>query len=223
MNALMTIPRSGGGDFQDPQAGVYPAVCVQVIDLGTQTNTYEGKTTHKHQLMLRFELHGESLTTDANGYMLDENGALDTSRPFLVGTFLTVSFHEEANLRKHMEAWRGVPYTDEQLDEFETQGFDWNKMLGVPCMVTMSPNTKGKVKLSGITKLQKNIEAPKPVGETFAFVLSAFDRDIWEKLPEGIKGMITKSPEYQAQFGDYKPSTTEQSSPVEPFDDSIPF
>lgn len=69
--------------------------------------------------------------------MTGENGKPDPTKPFLVSAWLTASFHEEATLRKCMESWRGAPYTDNQISEFEIEGFDWSLMLGVPCMVQM--------------------------------------------------------------------------------------
>jgi hypothetical protein len=220
----MKISRSAG-EFQDPLAGTYPAVCVQVIDLGTQKGEYNGKPTSKHQVLIQFELHGDSLTSDASGYMQDGNGQPDPTKPFLVGAWLTVSFHEEATLRKFMESWRGnVPYTEEQLAEFETEGFDWSKMLGHPCMVQMAPNANGKMKVSAITKFQKNLLPPSPVNRTFAYVIGDAAPAVWALIPEGIQKKIVASPEYREASGETRSVVgAAPADPAAPFDDEIPF
>lgn len=210
---------ASGGTFQDPEVGTYPAVCVRAIDLGTQENEYEGKKTLKRQLMLQFELHGESVSSDASGYMLNDHGQPDPSKPFLVSAWLTASFHEESTLRKYLESWRGAPYSDEQIAVFEHEGFDWSLMLGVPCMVKMAKNSKGKVRVQGVEKLHKHLSAPKPVNETFALVLGEdFDMGIFNRLSDGIKEIIAKSPEYRELSGMTR-SVVERPAPDAPFDD----
>jgi len=198
--ALMKIS-SSGGDFQEADVGLYPAVCVNVIDIGTQTGEYNGKPTHKRQIIIGFELHGESVTTDGVGYMKDENGNPDPKKPFMASAWVTASFHEESTLRKYMESWRGVPFSDDDIHRFETEGFDWSLMLGKPCMVKMAKNAKGKTKLAGVERFQKNLTPSQPVNPTYAFVLDDFNPDVFEKVPDGIKEFIRKSPEWAALNG----------------------
>lgn len=217
---------ASAGSFQEPDAGTYAGVCVRVIDLGTQENEYEGKKTSKRQLMLGFELHGDSVDTDGCGYMTGEDGKPDPKKPFLVSAWLTASFHEEATLRKYMESWRGLPYTEQQISEFETDGFEWSLMLGAPCMVKMEANAKGKVRVKGISKLQKNIEKPNSVNPHVVFILDDYDDKAFEGLPQGIRDIIAKSPEYKALNGaaiDNGMAQIAAASDGVPFDDTIPF
>lgn len=216
---------SSGGTFQDPQAGTFAGVCVRVIDLGTQEQEWEGVKSNKRQLMLGCELHGDSVDSDASGYMTDELGQIDPAKPFLVSAWLTASFHEEATLRKYMESWRGAPYTEQQIAEFEADGFDWALMLGVPCMVKMGLNKKGKVKIQGINRLQKNLTAPVPVNKPIAFSLDEYDQAAFDALPQGIRDIIMKSPEWKELNG--APTTLAAAAKAinegAPFDDEIPF
>ncbi len=217
---------SSGGSFQDPELGTFAGCCVRIIDLGTQTNEFEGKKTTKRQLMLGWELHGDSVDSDASGYMTGDDGRPDPNRPFLVSAFLTASFHPEATLRKYMESWRGVPFTEEQIHEYENEGFDWSVMLGKPCMVNMGPNKNGKIRVRTVSRLQKNIERPVPVNPLTVFMLDEFDLNVFNSLPEGIRNMIATSPEYRAAThpmgSDLKGSPVKISDDV-PFDDDIPF
>jgi hypothetical protein len=216
---------SSGGSFQDPVAGTYAGVCVRVIDLGTQENEYEGKKTSRRQIMLGFELHGDAVDTDGCGYMTGDNGQPDPSKPFLISAWLTASFHEEATLRKYMESWRNLPYTEQQISEFETDGFDWSLMLGVPCMAQMAANKKGKIKLANITKLQKNIERPVPVNKEIVLILDEFDQVAFDALPQGIRDIIAKSPEYKALNSGVIAKAEAAVNEMAPFDDdqTIPF
>lgn len=213
---------SSAGSFQEPVAGTYAGVCVRVIDLGTQENEYEGKKTSKRQLMLGFELHGDAVDTDGCGYMTNDDGKTDPMKPFLVSAWLTASFHEEATLRKYMESWRGAPYTEQQISEFETDGFDWSLMLGIPCMVQMGLNKKGKVKIQNITKLQKNIDKPLTVNKELVFILDDYDQKAFDALPQGIRDIIMKSPEYR-EINRPQMVPAKKISEDAPFDDEIPF
>ncbi|MBY5728509.1 phage replication initiation protein, NGO0469 family [Rhizobium leguminosarum] len=112
--------------------------------------------------------------------MVGDNDQPDPIKPFMVSAWLTASFHEEATLRKYMESWRGAPYTEQQISEFETDGFDWSLMLGVPCMVQMGLNKKGKVKIQNITKLQKNIERAASVNQHIVLILDEYDQKAFE-------------------------------------------
>ncbi|MBY3536003.1 hypothetical protein HFN68_24260 [Rhizobium laguerreae] len=127
----------------------------------------------------------------------------------MVSAWLTASFHEEATLRKYMESWRGAPYTEQQISEFETDGFDWSLMLGMPCMVQMGLNKKGKVKIQNITKLQKNIERPASVNQHIVLILDEYDQKAfkWRELNS------QPAPATAAKI----------ISTDAPFDDEIPF
>ena len=40
---------SGGGEFEQAPAGTHMAVCIRVIDIGTQDGEYQGKPNSKRQ------------------------------------------------------------------------------------------------------------------------------------------------------------------------------
>ncbi len=122
---------SSAGSFQDPVAGTYPGVCIGVIDLGTQEGEYDGKKTLKRQLMLRFELHGEAVDSDGNGYMTDEHGKLDPMKPFVVSAWLRDDWIAAENARvavykAFMEANRHSSLAKElvQAEQIEKQAKD---------------------------------------------------------------------------------------------------
>src|SRR3990167_2490369 len=61
---------------------------------------------------------------------------------------------EKANLRKHLEAWRGKKFTKEELD-----GFDVEKLLGVNCQLQVIHN------LSDNGGTFANVQAIVPLGK----------------------------------------------------------
>jgi hypothetical protein len=124
-------------EFELPSEGSHQAVCVAVVDLGTQENTYEGTVTVAHKVYLAFELAGDT----------KEDGS-----PFVVGRDYTFSLNEKAALRQVAKALRGKDVgPDEEID---LRGF-----LKKPCIVALEAKQTGAgknyVKLSGVTPPMK--------------------------------------------------------------------
>ncbi len=166
--------KDNGGDFVPAPAGTHPAVCVELIDLGTQHSQF-GK---KNQVMIRWELVDEKM----------EDG-----NPFIVGGFYTNSLNEQSKLRPMLETWRGRPFTEAELDRFDLQN-----ILGAPCLVSVI-HDKGKAKISGVSALPKAMPKPMPKNKPKAFWIDEWDSAAFEELPEGFRNMIKKSDEYAAR------------------------
>ena len=174
----MEWKQTGGGDFEQPEAGSYAAVCYRIIDLGTQHSEFQGESHDRHQCLISFEL--------------DEKMA--DGRPFSVSKFYTVSLHEKSNLRKDMAGWRGRDFTEEEL-----QGFDPKNILGKPCFLSIIRTDKGKSKIAGVSKLPKSMTAPAAVNPQVYFTMQAKTLDpVFETFSDGIKKIIMQSPEYVA-------------------------
>ena len=101
-------------NYQQPPTGTHSAICIGFYDLGTHPNEYQGVTSMKHQVFIRWELPEEQT---------------DDGRPFTIGQFYTWSMSENAKLRAHLEAWRNKPF---EKADFGKGGFDTRKLLGVP-------------------------------------------------------------------------------------------
>lgn len=78
--------------------GSYPAVCVDLIDLGEFLDNYQGTMNILPKVALVFQTNAE-----------DENG-----RPLEIHIEVTLSFGKKAKLRKLLEGWRGKPYSDDE-------------------------------------------------------------------------------------------------------------
>jgi len=93
--------------------GLHQAVCVDVIDLGM----VDGQFGRKPKCRVVFELD-----------KLAENG-----RPYVTSKTYTLSLHEKSTLHKDLRAWRGRPFSPEEL-----KGFDLERLIDAPCQVLIT-------------------------------------------------------------------------------------
>src|SRR3990167_2256397 len=171
----MRVKDTGNGDFEQPEPGSYAAICYKLIDIGTQQSEYQGKTIFKRQIVI--------------GWELDEK--ISDGKPFIQANFYTASLNEKAKLRAHLEAWRGRQFSPEEL-----QGFDLKNLLGKPCLLSLIKNEKGKIRVQGVSKLPKGMNAPEQTNQNVYFSLDDFDRAVFDGLSEGYKKLVMQSPEY---------------------------
>lgn len=110
--------------FQPAPEGVHQAVCVDVIDKGLVEETWEGKTTRKHKILLSWQI----AETREDG------------KPFLVSKRYTLSIGEKANLRKDLESWRGRAFTPAEEAQFDVES-----VIGANCLLNIQHReSKGK-------------------------------------------------------------------------------
>jgi len=103
--------------FEPAPEGLHAAVCVDVWEPWTEERAAEwgGGLVDKTRIVwLIAELNPK------------------TGKPFEVSQIYTLSLHEKANLCKHLEAWRGKRFTDD-----EKRGFDLEKLIGAGCQVQL--------------------------------------------------------------------------------------
>lgn len=124
--------------------GMHQAVCAMVCDIGTHKGEYKGKPTMRHQAVVIWELNEHKTLGQFAG------------ERFQTAKFYTLSLDEKANLRKDLESWRGVPFTQDEL-----KGFDLEKLIGANCFLNFI-HEEGKAKIKAITPLAKGMERIKP-------------------------------------------------------------
>lgn len=178
----MKLSDNGGKEFEQAPTGNHIGRCIGLIDLGTQQGEYQGKTTHARKIVLRFELPNELISEGEFA-----------GKPFVVSKFYTASLVEKANLRKDLEAWRGRPFTPDEL-----MGFDSKNLLDKPCMVNVTHTEKKKAKISGVTPIPKGLVVPGRIHDLLYLSLepNEFKREVYEGLNDYWKGEIQKSPEW---------------------------
>jgi hypothetical protein len=201
---------TGGGDFRQAPEGTHIARCVELIDIGTHHGEYQGKPNTQNQIIVRWELPGELIDTD--------NGA----QPMIVSRFYTNSLGEKANLLKDLTAWRGRAFTPAELAKFDLQN-----VLGVPCMVTVIHNDKGKAKVSGVSGLPKGVQCPPAANPLKAFWMDEWNGDIncppFTELPKGFQTLIKESDEYKVFNDPNAGAAPTAAKHVDTFTDDIPF
>ena len=104
-----------------PEAGTTQAVCCAVWDLGLQKTTYMGEEKIQHKIIVAWEV-----TEKINAPESEYHG-----KPYMLNKKYTLSLSEKANLRKDLESWRGLPFSEAELKN----GFDLEKLYGVNCLV----------------------------------------------------------------------------------------
>ena len=199
-------------DFDPVPSGSYIAVCDMVVDLGLQPGSgiYPKE---KRQVYIRFELPNERIDFEKDGKK--------QSGPRMIGQTYTASMNEKANLRHHLEAWRGRQFTDE-----EAAAFDISSVLGKPCMISVMQKKKDQrtfCNLSGIGPLPRGIGPKTIIPEITPILYTPENTSTYLQLPEWLRkkidGQIILEPE----------TPEEEVPPADTYDDAeitdmdIPF
>lgn len=103
--------KDAGVDFKPAPQGLHRAVCVDWVDLGV----VESKFGAREKVRLVWEI--------------DETME-ETGKRYIISQMYTPSLHAKANMRHHLESWRGREFTVE-----ERKGFDLDNILGKPCQI----------------------------------------------------------------------------------------
>lgn len=208
MSLIAKTNGNDGGDYEPAPQGMHHAICYRVYDLGVQYNDKFQKSQPK--VLIVWELPGVRIDIEKDG--------VNQNLPRSISKEYTLSLHEKAILRHHLESWRGKAFTPE-----EEWGFDISKLLGVNCMLQIIHNvtpTKTYANITNVLPLMKPEDKKNPENELKIFT---FDNgfDIPENTPNWIKGKIMESEEWQRKFSNNGYSDVPVGTP--PPDDGIPF
>jgi hypothetical protein len=204
---------------EPPSKGIHLAVCIKVINLGTQNDPKYGL---RDQIYLEFEL-ADKKARDINGVELRE--------PATVGRIFTNSPSPKSALRPFLESWRGETFSDVEL-----KAFDIMSLLGKACSL-------GVVHRDGVNKIYANAATaspppaganPKPAGKLLGFDAEDWDKVTFQALPRWIQDKINNrvitEPAQKIEQPEPEPSDksgtarSEGTTAAEPDpDDDIPF
>jgi hypothetical protein len=208
-------------DFPLVPSGSQPVRCVQIIDMGTSLNEYNGKDQHK--IFLGME------APNTNRRWTDKEG-VDHEEPFIVGQFFTLSLNSKAKLRQFIEGWFGKQIPEETIKA----GFDMKVLLDRTAYVHVihKAKTNGngmKAEIASVMPLPPEIICPARRSHSTYFSLDKdeFSLAVFQGLPQYFRTMIEKSVEW-AELNGLAPATAAAvtgSAPVaeKDFDDDIPF
>jgi hypothetical protein len=188
-------------DYPMIPEGVHLARCVSIIDVGTQLNNKF--QNYSRQVVIQWEIPNE---------MIEINGE---KKPRLYSQDYTLSLHAKAKLRKHLEAWRGKSFTDEELD-----GFDMKNVLGKVCQLQIIHNKKNDnvyANLGSIMACPKGSNATKQISESIYIDWEdpEFKNKVL-KLPKWIQNKIKDAKEFKNDSNDDMPA-------FDLSDDDLPF
>lgn len=212
----MLLPKPDeGGSFELCPAGTFVAVCYRFIDRGTHVSEFMGEKKTRREVMMSWELCDEIMSD---------------GRPFSASKTYTWSMHEKATLRKDLESWRGKAF--EESDFVGPNSFDTKKLLGAPCMLTITHETKGDRTYSKVVSIGKLVRGIKPAPLRNPICYLALTKDAWDveaynKLSDKMRTLIADSPEYREimQYGQQHddPGAAGKSRFAEELNDDIPF
>lgn len=205
--AIMASDTGGGGDFTPMPSGNHVAVCNMVVDLGKQRiNSPTFGESVKHQIFIRWEAPHERLAwTDKEG--------VEREGPRVIGKFYTLSLHENATLRGHLENWRGRAFTEE-----ERKGFDVSKLLGAPCMLNViqaERNGKTRADVTGVGAFPKGMD--KPSSESGLLLYDGDNLNNYDLLPEWLQKKVDE------QVRDEPKQQSGGAGWPDDLDDDVPF
>jgi len=213
----LTARDSGGGSFTPVTPGMHLARCYRIVDVGTQTSTYDGKTRHLQKVMLQFEVHGED---DSGKPLVTAKG-----EPMSISKNFTLSLAEKATMRKDLQAWRGRDFTPEEL-----RGFELKNVLGAWAMITASKALGGNgkeytniVSINPVPVSIKKAGLPEGFNKLAMFVISNPDMELFETFGNNLKEKITSSPEWRARSPAPQLAPDRPLSGFDDMDDDIPF
>lgn len=216
----MPIAKESGGDFTPVEAGTHLARCFACVALGVQESP---NFPAANKVMLMFEVPEQ--TTEQDGEEV----------PMTVQKEYTLSLNNKATLRKHLEAWRGKPFTAEEL-----VGFDVANVVGAPALLTIvhkvSANKKTYANIEAIAKPMKNMVCPPQHHAMVKYEIEMGRGSAFNVLPEWIQKKIAMSEEFkhpatdergkspEPQVGNATKMAAPSNPPAEEDDDnSIPF
>jgi hypothetical protein len=196
MSLTVNAGNGGGGDFEQCPAGSFAARCYQIIDLGHQTFEWKGEAKVAPKVRITWEL----------------NEMMQDGRPFSISKEYTASIGDKANLRKDLEAWRGRPFSSEELRNFSLEN-----VLGAPCLlgVVHKPSKDGSkvyANVGSIMALPKGMPSPELVNPAVKFDIGEFDQNIFNSLSSYVQKKILMSKELEENG--IPQNTTPQDEPV---------
>jgi hypothetical protein len=209
-----------GGSFETTPVGSHLARCYRIVDVGTQKSEYQGQVKYLHKVMLGWEIHG--VNDDGTPIKMMDG------RPFAMFKNYTLSWSDKATLRIDLQAWRGRPFTAEEM-----RRFDLKTVLGAWCMLNVIERAgqDGKMyvnvaNISPVPAMIKQAGLPAAVNKNEMFNLADPDMEMFNSFSDNLKKKIMASPEWEKLQSKPQKATTTVDAAMSSFDaddDSIPF
>jgi hypothetical protein len=225
---------SGGSDYEyvPVPTGMHDAICYKLVDAGTNWNEFGGKKEKQHSVYIWWELPKTRTEDD---------------RPMSLFKEYRLSLHEQASLRRDLQAWR-----NDEFSPAELESFDLTKIVGVSCKISVGRTSGGRDKVTGVYCADGGPKKVATENEPVIFDLEDYidefigkssERskkacDIFEELPFFVKWQIAGCDEpnkdqvepcfeLQAAMNKAAPQTAAATAPAadddDDFEDDVPF
>jgi hypothetical protein len=205
-------PTSQTTDFLPP-SGNHIARCYKMIEVGTRDYEYLGEPKTKYSLWVFFELPHEMRVFDKE---LGE-------QPMSISIEYNLVYHEKAKLFQHINSWRGKILTPQELDNFEI-----DKLLGVPCSLSIAHNKSDKngktyANIQTVSGLPKGTLCPDQINKNLTWDYNEnFNMDVFNSFHQFFQDMIKNTPEWTEKMGDIKVTISDDDTNNEEPND-LPF
>jgi len=157
---VVTASSSEGGDFERPAPGMYPAMLVAVIDLGTHTRVFSGESKKQRKVYLAWDLTEER---DSKG------------QTFIIGQDYTFSLNVKAKFRALVEGWTGKTMA-------EGTQFNITELVGKPCLVNvaegMSASGKKYSEISSVAQPMRGMKVVETERMPFVFSVTSLNSSL---------------------------------------------
>lgn len=168
--------------------GTYLGICVYSIDIGEQLCKYKESERYNNQVVLGFEIAGQSVTIDGK------------EEPRVLSRTFTVSRSANSGLRKFVGSWTGQRIGDDEFAELDT-----NDLVGLPAMLSVVLTEDGQhSNIDAAVPLPAGlpIQIPEPKSPMIRFDLEPFDQKAFDALPEWAQERIKKSTDWAKNHAD---------------------
>ncbi|MFN7301479.1 MAG: phage replication initiation protein, NGO0469 family [Bacteroidota bacterium] len=187
----LIVKENENTDFKPCPAGTHVAICTGLVDLGLQVNKFDTSKAPREKVALFWTLP-DVLREDGN--------------PFVVREVYTATLNKNkqgtpSKLRSCLDAWRGVPFTEEDL-----KGFDLTKILCKPCMLSIVHEEKKEggvyANINSVLAMMKGMPIPELPESSLILHFDTENPSLedFQKLPEWVQNMIRQSVEWEAIF-----------------------
>ena len=181
----LILSASAGSGIEPIEPGTYPAICYGLVDAGETYNETYDKWSRK--VVILWELPGEKI---------DLGGDAPVSRT--ISKSYTASLNEKAKLRADLQAWRGRPFTPQEL-----AAFDLRSVVGAPCLLNIQHKKykeRNYADVAGIVKLPKVMPMEKGTLARLIFDLDTDNLEMLEDMPVWLAERVKSSRTYQARI-----------------------
>jgi hypothetical protein len=196
------VKKSGNNKFGRVEDGTYAARIVQVIDLGIQKNEFQGEEKIEPQVMITFEFPTETVEIEGK------------QRPRWLSKQYKVSNHEKAALTQ-------VILSVDPDGKTTGKGKYPEKLLGLPCMVTVGTTASGNAKVVGVSRLMKGLKVDELANPGVYFDLDSSgdqSHETFDSFPDWLKTKITEALNFHnTKFGKGSSTTDEEEFNDDPF------